>query len=697
MDESHRYRADAGTRALADLQPILGLELTATPFVESAKGPVPFKNVIYSYSLAEAIQDELVKKPAVATRENFSAEGLSQAQIDRMKLEDGVRLHEQTRTDLAIYADEVRTQRVKPFMLVIARDTTHASELVTLFKSPSFCDGQYADKVIEVHSEQSGEEREETVKRLLAVESPDEQTEVVIHVNMLKEGWDVTNLYTIVPLRAANARTLVEQSIGRGLRLPYGKHTKREAVDRLTIVAHDNFQAIVDEANRGDSILRKIDVITLPKDGAKPPDRPITSVSTLEAALAGVGSSSGSSGSSSTTASTSGGGSPPAALLSPAVRALFTAIKGKEHIKSAAGLLTPEVQRQLLDEVKAILPPQGELDLGARPLAEVIREATEKMVALTIDVPEVAVVPTGEVSVGFLDFNLDVTGIHLQPVEESILIQHLTGTQGRELLEVARESQAEPVMENYVVRRLRDKNDINYDVDAELLYKLAGQLVAHLRSYLSDDEAVRNVMRYHEERLANLIHAQMVKHRQLRATGFEGKVTKGFRLLESATVSMAAGEEVRPFRTPVDDRRAIRGMVFGGFSKCLHTLQKFDSDPERRFSVVLERDPAVLKWTKPAPSAFRIFYNSGAQYWPDFVAETADARYIVEIKAENNLDDQTVKDKADAAVVWCRYASEHTKTTDGKPWRYLLVPADEVTDNMTVSGLARRFECVAGA
>ena len=54
---------------------------------------------------------------------------------------------------------------------------------------------------------------------------------------MLKEGWDVTNLYTIVPLRAANARTLVEQSIGRGLRLPYGKRTGVDAVDQLNIVA----------------------------------------------------------------------------------------------------------------------------------------------------------------------------------------------------------------------------------------------------------------------------------------------------------------------------------------------------------------------------------------------------------------------------------------------------------------------------
>ena len=73
---------------------------------------------------------------------------------------------------------------------------------------------------------------------------------------MLKEGWDVTNLYTIVPLRAANARTLIEQTIGRGLRLPYGKRTGVTAVDRLNIVAHDRFQEIVDDANKPDSPLR---------------------------------------------------------------------------------------------------------------------------------------------------------------------------------------------------------------------------------------------------------------------------------------------------------------------------------------------------------------------------------------------------------------------------------------------------------
>src|SRR5205823_5498444 len=96
------------------------------------------------------------------------------------------------------------------------------------------------------------------------VEHADEPTEIVIHVNMLKEGWDVTNLYTIVPLRAANARILIEQSIGRGLRLPYGKRTGVTAVDRLNIVAHDKFQEIIDEANQPGSAIKLETVILNP-------------------------------------------------------------------------------------------------------------------------------------------------------------------------------------------------------------------------------------------------------------------------------------------------------------------------------------------------------------------------------------------------------------------------------------------------
>jgi len=246
MDESHRYRASAGVRAINELKPVMGLELTATPFVETGRSTAPFKNVVYDYPLAKAMADGFVKEPAVVTQKNFDPTQFNQGQLEEIKLQDGVRLHENTKVELETYARQTGQRVVKPFTLIIARDTTHAGQLMQLIKSEQFFEGRYKDKVIQVDSSKTGVEEDEMVQRLLAVESSEEPTEIVIHVNMLKEGWDVTNLYTIVPLRAANARTLIEQSIGRGLRLPYGKRTGVSVVDRLSIVAHDRFQEIID-------------------------------------------------------------------------------------------------------------------------------------------------------------------------------------------------------------------------------------------------------------------------------------------------------------------------------------------------------------------------------------------------------------------------------------------------------------------
>ena len=212
MDESHRYRASAGVRAINELKPVIGLELTATPFVETARGGVPFKNVILDYPLGKAMADGFVKEPAVVTRKNFNPAGMTAEAIELMKLQDGVRLHEQVKVELETYARESGNVIVNPFVLVIARDITHAKHLIDLIQSDAFFEGRYKTKVIQVDSSRTGTEEDEMVERLLKVEHTDEPTEIVIHVNMLKEGWDVTNLYTIVPLRAANARILIEQT-----------------------------------------------------------------------------------------------------------------------------------------------------------------------------------------------------------------------------------------------------------------------------------------------------------------------------------------------------------------------------------------------------------------------------------------------------------------------------------------------------
>lgn len=259
MDESHHYHADKSFDVINDLKPILGVELTATPQIQKGAKAVPFKNVVYEYSLAHALKDErYVKVPAVFTRKDFRPEEYTPEQLDHEKLNDGLRIHEETKSHLEVYARSNDKPIVKPFVLVVARDTDHSKALMEYIKSKDFFNGYYADKVMEINSDQKKSEKDENIQRLLALEKPDNKIEIVIHVNMLKEGWDVTNLYTIIPLRASASETLTEQTIGRGLRLPYGERTGVEEVDRLSIVSHDKYEAIINLANDPESLVRKV-------------------------------------------------------------------------------------------------------------------------------------------------------------------------------------------------------------------------------------------------------------------------------------------------------------------------------------------------------------------------------------------------------------------------------------------------------
>ena len=192
MDESHHYRADSGMNAINELKPILGLELTATPI--DSKGN-KFKNVVYDYPLALALKDGFVKLPAIATRKNFNPDQYRNdpKELDILKLEDGIRIHEDTKVALDIYSRNTGNKLVKPFVLVVAKDTDHANEIRKIIESERFFNGRYKGKVMEIHSNQRGEEKEENIQRLVDLEKPNNEIEIVIHVNMLKEGWDVTN------------------------------------------------------------------------------------------------------------------------------------------------------------------------------------------------------------------------------------------------------------------------------------------------------------------------------------------------------------------------------------------------------------------------------------------------------------------------------------------------------------------------
>lgn len=686
MDESHRYRGRAGMRAINELKPILGLELTATPQTEAGGRTSDFKNVIYSYPLSSALRDGFVKEPAVATRENFRVENYDDG-LETLKLQDGIRIHEHTKVQLDIYARETSRLLVKPFMLVVAKDTAHAADLLKKIEAPDFFEGRYKGRVITVHSNQTGEEKDETVQHLLTVEDPSNPVEIVIHVNMLKEGWDVTNLYTIVPLRAANSKTLVEQSIGRGLRLPYGKRTGVPEVDRLTIVSHDRFQDIVDHANDPNSIIRTGVVI-----GRDVPDTPTTAVTIAPSVQTILGITP-------PPVSVADGFSTPVAQtplfttepeMKVAQATLQVIHQEFERLRRSTDLKAPDVQEKIVAKVmEQIQPAQGELEAVVEQVdvPSIVSTTTNVYIENTIDIPLITIVPKGQVTIGFEDFDLDCSSIRYPPVAKDLLIQRLTDNQRFRIISGDGVVQ-EPRLENYIVRGLIDKDDISYDDHAILLYKLAAQLVRHLQSYLSSEDDVRNVLQYYQGELVRMVHTQMNQHYVERATEYQVTVARGFQRLAPSSAEIETGQSARHFRQPVDDKLYIRSLVFAGFSKCLYPAVKFESDSERRFATILEDDAEVLKWVRPPRDLLKIQYAEDDNYNPDFIIEAISRLYLCEIKRASELSDATVQNKAAAAIQWCKRASE----VSDHPWSYALIPHDAVDISRTFASLIQQYQ-----
>ncbi len=691
MDEAHRYRAKAAANAVYDLKPKLGLELTATPKTVGAS-PKDFKNVIYQYGLGQAMADGYIKEPAVATRENFRRADYDDAQLERIMLEDGVTYHEQVKVELELYARQTGRAAVHPFMLVVARDTAHAKDLHAYLESDDFFNATYRGRVIEVHSNQTGEESNEAMARLVSLEH-DAQTDIVIHVNKLKEGWDVTNLYTIVPLRASASEILTEQTLGRGLRLPYGARTGNEMVDTLTVIAHDRFDDVIREARKPDSILA-MKTLTIGEGGDITPEhREVVSMPTAAEAvftgwqLALPGH----------VAEERAAYAPPTPEQVAYADATMLFIRDKYERTLTGGLADlrkPEVQAEIARDVrKATEAAQGSFET-VMPTADVERLVAEIAVSVadnSIEIPEIVVLPSREVNFWFDDFDLSrLETIRFQPSSDTILIRNLRTDVQRELAR-AQEGPRETRTENYILRHLMDFPEVDYDSQADLLYKLSGQMVERLRTYLSTQEEVDAVALEHGKALARFIFEQMRAHYRETPAEYRARRVRSFKALKPQQLGVSLAKRL-PLIQAANPLSSTPGYLFYGSKKCPYQFQKFDSDPERRFAAIVDSDrmPAVLKWLRPASGQFDIEYDRGRRYEPDFVVECDDCKLIVEIKAERELTDPIVLEKERAAMIWVANANSFATEGDGKPWRYILLADTQVMESLTLSGLLSR-------
>ena len=684
MDESHHYRAEKGAQALNELHPLMGLELTATPLVTKGNKQVPFKNVVYEYPLSTAIADGYTRTPYAATRSDIDFYNFGDEQLDKVMLLDGITCHERTKRKLEVYAANHGKPIVKPFMLVVCKDTDHAAWVEQFVKSDEFRGGAYREKTIVVHSKQKGAETEANTRLLLDVENPDNPVEIVIHVNMLKEGWDVNNLYTIVPLRTAASKILREQMVGRGLRLPYGARTGDRDVDAVMLTTHDKFQDILAEAQKGDSIFKegnviKAEEIKQEKTVVTQLSMQIDSDAELEKAYACM-----------QIAKTD--------MMDALIHNTSVLIKEnvENHIQhTPAHTVTPAQVQQIAETVKQKIA--GNQDLGQAykenelPLAAWILQKTEETHKAAADkfipIPCIKVTDTGVEEYVFVDFDLDLAEFTHVPIKNELLIQNLENMQDLQRVKGDAIDFEGYNPKKVILTQLRQKPEIDYERCAKLLFKLITQVCNHYEAQYGIN-GMQNIVMMYKCDIGNKIHKQMMQHFYCENGFLQEKVvgTRNYNLQQAYTYS----ERVNLFSD--DYTGNIQSVLFEGIARGVFSAAKFDSRPELLLARVLERDTVVQNWLRPAPQEFNITYNRGHNYEPDFVVETDDTIYLVEVKGEDKLSDPDVIAKKKRGIQYCEVASHWGAANGYKQWKYLFIPAKQVMVNSSFGQLAKRFE-----
>ena len=689
MDESHHYRAEKGAQALNELHPLLGLELTATPLVTKGNKQVPFKNVVYEYPLSKAIEDGYTRTPYAVTRLDIDFYNFGDEQMDKMMLLDGIACHEKAKRKLEQYAINNGTpdkpiRVVKPFMLVVCKDTTHAAWVEAYIRSNEFRDGRYRNKTIVVHSKQKGAESDFNTRLLLEVESSDNPVEIVIHVNMLKEGWDVNNLYTIVPLRTAASKILREQMVGRGLRLPYGERTGDKDVDAVMLTAHDKFADIIAEAQKGDSIFKAGNVIKA--EEIMPEQITYTQLTieiepdkTLETAYQQTGIQK-------TDAAD--------ALLKKATELINQAVT--THIQtSPEHTVTPAQAKKIVAEVAEQVSEdrdlgeifrENEMPITAWMLhktTETHRAAQEKF----IPIPRIKVTDAGVEEYAFVDFDLDVSEFTHAPIKNELLVQSLEDMQDRQRIKGDAIDFEGYNPKKVILEQLRAKPEIDYEKCSALLFRLITQLCDHYTAQYGVN-GMQNIVMMNKKDVGNRIYKQMMQHFYCENGFLQEEVigTRDYNLQQSYHHKL----EVGLFEDFTED---IRSVLFTGIKRGVFSTAKFDSkEGELTLARILETDDDVLNWLRPHPKEFNITYNRGHNYEPDFVVETEHTIYLVEVKGENKLNDPDVIAKKKRGIQYCEVASRWGKANGYKEWRYLFIPSQQIMPNSSFMQLANRFQ-----
>lgn len=630
-DEHHVYTSPAFSRTVRDLDPFALIGLTATPHRST-----PEEQIIFRYPLAAAIADQVVKTPVLVGRSDDRNDA-------RTKLQDGVKLLELKAQAINRYAAQEERQPVSPLMLVIAPSIAEAEEITRIVEDPTFAGGAYQDRVLTVHSD-APDDALEALDQLEALENP---YRIVVSVGMLKEGWDVKSVYVIASLRSSVSEILTEQTLGRGMRLPFGSYTGIELLDTLEVLGHERYEELLRRANvlneqfvdwRTRAELRRNQHGDLVPVQAR--------IDVNVPLVLGDGS----------TAGNLMLAAQPSVVMqaSPAngnlaVRTFDQAVdSGTQQIRQLDLQLPPR------DDVPAIRIPYLRMATIDSPfsLADIVNLDPFHTAGRRI-----AADPNGQLRRVAIGARRDI------------------GPDGRSRVRLVTTTAADAIVSPARILPLWEAKDqlTAYLLDSPIVPARANQQLPAERIVSAFVEGLG-------EDAEGILSAAMD-----RTAGELIRLVEAERRNYAALPTYSEVLNVEPLK-PVRRRREVTSQDRWGafergagyeFRKSLYAQDWFDSSTERDLANLLDESSDVDRWVRLQRNDLKILWSEAHDYHPDFMAvDTSGKHWVVEVKADRDREREDVQAKRRAASRWANHVSADPKT--GAEWGYLLVYETEV-------------------
>jgi type III restriction enzyme len=652
-DEHHVYYSGSAKRfqaAIDELHPIAMIGLTATPDSSSEN------KIIYRYPLADAIADGYVKIPVLVARQD----GMKDL---RTQMSDGLALLDAKAAAVAAYCKQTKKTPVRPVFFVVAQTIDEAHEIRDMLAGPDMLGSD--EQVLLVTSE----EPDSTLAKLDALEDPASPVRAVVSVSMLKEGWDVKNIYVIAAVRAMESQLLTEQILGRGLRLPFGERTGVPMLDTVEVLSHHAFSTLLKEAE----VLLEATLGERAKD-AKAIANPVPGVSEPGVTIGAV--------SGSTTTGQPGSvvielpGASPAQLEQNANQpSLFggeedsVSDEGETHV----GMGFATVDTRL-----------GEAAATTQTLNTTLTPRTPGGVKIPLFLPRVTTRWERE-QFSLADLNLvDVEALGRQFADDEGATLNrkaidATRTAGGKV-ELNIRDEADAIMasqprlpfdtiETDLASRLLQTNGVAATVSE------ANAATAVARAFLTGAEVTEDTpWRPEHGRLATARLVEWISNQQR---------SKPAREVRDVTQVKWPEPVERVEARPPADRQLItsskdftKGYPYKGWERSVYEANSFDAySTEFRVAGLMDSSPGVKAWVRIDESVpLRITYLIGAiqrEYEPDFIViDDAGVHWILEGKSDVEMNSPVVEAKRDAAKAWV--STVNASANVAQKWGYIL-------------------------